>query len=62
MDEQLRNAVIAYHQALESVLEFTRTYLEHGGNPRIIPEKWNELDLDRQAKYAAMIKAAGVVQ
>ena len=55
---QLCNAIIDYHNAVEDVLNFTRSYLNSGGDALTIPERWNDLDLARQAKYSAMLKAA----
>jgi hypothetical protein len=59
---QLCNAIAEYHQAVQAVLNFTKTYLDSGGDPTNIPERWNELDTERQTKYAAMLSAAGIVQ
>jgi hypothetical protein len=59
---QLCNAIAEYHQAVQAVLNFTKAYLDGGGDPTNIPERWNVLDTERQAKYAAMLSAAGITQ
>lgn len=58
----LCRSISEYHQAVQNVLNFTKTYLDGGGDAMNIPERWNELDTIRQAKYAAMISAAGLTQ
>lgn len=55
---QLCHTIIEYHDATEAVLNFTRGYLDGGGDPRKIPEAWDDLDLQRRNKYQAMLNAA----
>ena len=59
---ELCTAIAEYHQAVQAVLIFTKTYLDGGGDPVNIPERWNALDTVRQQKYAAMIALAGITQ
>jgi len=60
--EALRTVIIEYTKAYNDVIEFTRAYIASGGDERTPPERWNELDNLRQAKYAAMIAAVGATQ
>lgn len=59
---ELCTAIAEYHQAVQAVLTFTKAYLDGGGDPINIPERWNALDTTRQQKYAAMIAIAGITQ
>ena len=59
--EALRQAIREYDQAYNDVINFTRAYIASGGDQTTPPERWNELDNIRQAKYVAMIAPAGVV-
>jgi hypothetical protein len=59
---ELCTAIAEYHQAVQAVLTFTKAYLDGGGDPINIPERWNALDTARQQKYAAMIAIAGITQ
>lgn len=56
----LCRSISEYHQAVQAVLVFTKSYLMDGGDTTKIPEEWNKLDSIRQEKYAAMIAAAGL--
>jgi hypothetical protein len=56
----LCRSISEYHQAVQAVLTFTKSYLMDGGDTTKIPEEWNKLDSIRQEKYAAMIAAAGL--
>lgn len=54
-------AVREYHEAIMAVHTFVNAYLQGGGDPTNIPERWNDLDAERQAKYAKLIQLAGLV-
>lgn len=53
-------AVREYHEAVTAMHTFVNAYLQGGGDPTNIPERWNDLDTERQAKYAALLQIAGV--
>ena len=59
---QLCNAIAEYQKARQDVLTFTRAYIESGGDKTTPPGRWDELDSIREAKYAAMLAAAGLAQ
>lgn len=57
--EALRQAIRDYDQAYNDVLNFTRAYLENGGDISRPPDEWAKLNEARDEKFAAMLKLAG---
>lgn len=53
-------AVREYHEAITAVHTFINAYLQGGGDPGNMPERWMELDAQRQIKYATLLQLAGV--
>jgi hypothetical protein len=56
----LCTAIREYHEAITAVHTFVNAYLQGGGDPTNIPERWNDLDKQRQIKYATLLQLAGV--
>lgn len=55
-------AVREYHEAMQEIHTFIDAYLRGGGDPTNMPQRWVELDAQRQAKYATLLQLAGVTQ
>jgi hypothetical protein len=55
-------AVREYNEALTAVHTFVNAYLQNGGDPTTMPERWADLDHQRQLKYATLLQVGGLTQ